>query len=86
MCLGNRLEGIRQPGCTFIAGVFPAYHGSFDGQSLYAESAFNCMIPEHWLPNDIFPAPVDGPEHWQWTIDLTVKGSWWNIRHEADHD
>lgn len=52
-------------GCTSIAGGFPVYHGFFDGQSLHAESAFNCMIPEHWPPNDVFPAPVDGPVHWQ---------------------
>lgn len=58
-------------GCTFIAGAFPVYHGSFDGQSFVAYTTFTCMIPEYWPPNDLFPTPVDGPMHWQWTIDLT---------------
>lgn len=60
-------------GCTFIAGTFPVYHGSFDGQDLVADTIFNCMIPEYWPANDLFPTPVDGPVHWQWTIDLTIS-------------
>ena len=60
-------------GCMFIAGVFPVYHGSFDVQSLVADTSFTCLIPEYWPPNDLFPTPVDGPVHWQWTIDLAIS-------------
>jgi hypothetical protein len=59
-------------GCT-ISGVFPVYHGTFDGTRLTAETGFNSQCPIHWEANDIFPTPVDGPVHWKWIIDMTVS-------------
>jgi hypothetical protein len=59
-------------GCT-IAGDFAVYHGTFDGNRMLADMAFNSMCAVEWPPNDIFPTPVDGPVHWKWTIDLTVN-------------
>lgn len=59
-------------GCTSLEGPFPVFDGSFDGQSFYAESTFDCEIPEHWPDNDIFETPVDGLLNWKWTYDLTM--------------
>ena len=60
-------------GCTSLAGTFPVYHGSMDSHGLYARTIFNCHIPEYWEANDIFATPVDGPLHWQWTLDLIIS-------------
>jgi hypothetical protein len=59
-------------GCTSLDGPFPVFDGSFDGQSFYAESTFDCEIPEHWPDNDLFETPVDGLLNWKWSYDLTV--------------
>jgi len=63
---------IGQTGCTSLDGPFPLFTGSFDGQSFYAESTFDCEIPEHWPDNDLFETPVDGLLNWKWTYDLTM--------------
>ena len=59
-------------GCTSLDGPFPVFNGSFDGQDFYAESTFDCEIPEHWPDNDLFETPVDGLLNWKWTFDLTM--------------
>jgi hypothetical protein len=58
-------------GCT-IDGGFPVYHGTYDGVRLVAATEFNSQCPVHWDANDIFPTPVVGAVHWQWTIDMGV--------------
>lgn len=58
-------------GCT-ISGNFPIFYGTFDGERLVATTAFNSQCKEYTPTNDIFETPVDGPIHWDWTIDLTV--------------
>ena len=63
---------IGHTGCTSLDGPFPLFAGSFDGQSFYAESTFDCEIPEHWPDNHIFETPVDGLLNWKWTFDLAM--------------
>lgn len=63
---------IAHTGCTSLEGPFPVFDGSFDGQSFYAESTFDCEIPEHWPDNDLFETPVDGLLNWKWTFDLAM--------------
>jgi len=46
------------------------YQGSFDGERLLASAPFYSKCEEWTL---IPPArPIEGPVHWEWTIDLTV--------------
>jgi hypothetical protein len=59
-------------GCTSLDGPFPVFDGSFDGQDFYADSTFDCEIPEHWPANDLFETPVDGLLNFKWTYDLTM--------------
>ena len=63
---------IGHTGCTSLDGPFPVFDGSFDGHDFYAESTFDCEIPEHWPDNDLFETPVDGLLNWKWSYDLTV--------------
>ena len=59
-------------GCTVLGGTFPVFHGSMDGERLYASAHFNSRCDQEWPANDVFDVPIDGPVHWVWTIDLTV--------------
>ena len=59
-------------GCT-VAGPFPKYHGVLQDGVLHVETHFYSQCNEHWPANDIFPTPVDGPVHWNWTIDLELQ-------------